>query len=74
MVNAKDLDLIKCECCDNLMDREAYDAHWAHLSLSSDQCERIERMEAALLIIAATDDGMPAQIAKKVLGINKGAK
>lgn len=64
-------DLIKCECCGNHMDRDAYDGHWTDLQRVGEQNERIERLEAALLIVAAIDDGMAGQVAKKVLGIKK---
>lgn len=62
-------DQIKCECCGNLMDRDAYDAHWTDHQRIGEQNERIERLEAALLIVAAIDDGMAGQVAKKVLNI-----
>ena len=74
MVNAKDLDLVKCECCDNLMDREAYDEHWDDRRRLGEQSERLARFEAALLIVAATGEGTSAHVAKSVLGINKGAQ
>lgn len=63
-------DMIKCECCDNLMDTKAYDQHWFDRQRIDDLIDHNDRFEAALLIIAATDNGTPAQIAKKVLHID----
>ena len=61
--------LTKCECCELHMDRDAYDQHWQDRERIATQHERIQRLEAALLIVAAIDKGLAAQIAKKVMNI-----